>query len=217
MSGPATRHSGEYAAQRRGGDPAREPLAHPGGTEDSRRPSPRSSGRLLGDVARANPSTPDGTVARLVLRTCTVPAKPRWLLAISERRQSAREPRPEPARRGTVQRRRRRPAARSGAELQAAPRGCRARTARRSRATGRFLEGGPPRVATDRGDDEGCPTAECGTPSRFSRSRTVGTSAGSWRAGRHRLQPRPRGRDAASAVVTVAGSVDSRPSAARSG
>ena len=80
--------------------------------------------RLLGDVASASLSTPppDGTVARLVLRTCTVPAKPRWLLAISRRRQAqAREPRPDPARRGTVQRRRRRPPARSRAELQATP------------------------------------------------------------------------------------------------
>ncbi len=93
---------------------------------------------------------------RLVLRTCTVPAKPRWLLAISRRRQAqAREPRPDPARRGTVQRRRRRPARAFGSGTPSCPAGAvvrerladRQRCAPTSRAPGRRRR--PPFVGGD--------------------------------------------------------------------
>ena len=102
----------------------------------------------------------------------------RWLLAISRRRQAqAREPRPDPARRGTVQRRRRRPARAFGGG--SCPlRGCRARTARRI-AGDRSVPRGR---ADSRGDGPGATTkvsgGRGGRPSRFTCGRIVGTSAG---------------------------------------
>ena len=121
--------------------------------------------------------------------------RPRWLLAISQR-DVERSSGGDVARRafggGT-------PSCRCG--------GCRARTARRSRAIGRFLEGGPTPVATDRGHDEGIrrPRRETQQVHLRPNRRDLGGQL----ASRPTPSPaRPRGRSAAGAAVTVAGVTD---------